>query len=228
MKPLLFLFLAFGLLGCVSSAPPAEPRLLVIGDSMMAAHRVTGRAVSDSVAKALNEPVTDRSIVGARMIYHLPITGAVGFSIPQQYRGGRYDWVIVNGGGNDLWLTCGCHGCDRKLDRLLTKDGSGGAIAELVQRIRAEDTRVLWVGYMRSPGINSPIESCADEGAELEHRLITLSGIDSGMHYLSLADLVPEGDRSYHGIDIIHPSLKGSREIGKRIAAYIRELDHTR
>ncbi|MGR3546916.1 MAG: SGNH/GDSL hydrolase family protein, partial [Roseovarius sp.] len=48
-----------------------------------------------------------------------------------------------------------------------------------------------------------------------------LAGLDRGVHFLPLADLVPHGDRSYHGIDLIHPSLKGSRVIGQRIAEII-------
>lgn len=45
---------------------------------------------------------------------------------------------------------------------------------------------------------------------------------DSGVHFISLADLVPHGDRSYHAADMIHPSVKASRAIAARIAAVIR------
>jgi hypothetical protein len=33
--------------------------------------------------------------------------------------------------------------------------------------------------------------------------------------------MVPHGDRSYHAIDLIHPSFKASRQIGQRIAQII-------
>ena len=36
-------------------------------------------------------------------------------------------------------------------------------------------------------------------------------------------DLVPEGDASYHAIDMIHPSAKASAAIGGRVAAVIRQ-----
>jgi hypothetical protein len=228
MKRLLLLILPLFFAGCMETTPPAEPRILVMGDSLMAAHRISGRAISDSVSKALNEPVVDRSLVGARMIYHLPLSGAVGFNIASQYRGGTYDWVIANGGGNDLWLVCGCTGCTRKLDQLITKDLKSGRIPELVTKLEGSGGRILWVGYLRSPGFDTPIESCGEEGDELESRIQKLAAERTSLHYLSLADLVPEGDRSYHGFDLIHPSLKASAEIGGLIAEYIRGVDSTR
>ncbi|MGH1463795.1 MAG: SGNH/GDSL hydrolase family protein [Cognatishimia sp.] len=227
---LIFLFLlTFTLSSCVSTSTRQDVsrhdlRILTMGDSMMAAHRISGRAISDSVARHLNNPVNDRSVLGARMLYALPITGSMGLNISQQFRGGSWDWVIVNGGGNDLWLGCGCNICDRKMNKMITRDGQYGVIPDLVSRIRATGAQVLWLGYLRSPGVGSPIEGCREEGNALENRIIALSAQTAGMHYMSLADLVPYGDRSYHGIDMIHPSLKASAEIGARAAAIIRHL----
>jgi acyl-CoA thioesterase I len=48
-----------------------------------------------------------------------------------------------------------------------------------------------------------------------------MSRFDAGVTFLPMSDLVPFGDRSYHGLDLIHPSVKGSRGIGQRIAALI-------
>jgi acyl-CoA thioesterase-1 len=44
-----------------------------------------------------------------------------------------------------------------------------------------------------------------------------------GVHFIAMADLVPHGDGSFHGLDMIHPSIKGSNAIGTRIATYIRK-----
>lgn len=216
------------LAACLSGAPTAEPRILVIGDSMLAAHKLSDRAVAGTVSSTLGEPVVDRSVIGARLAYQLPVSGALGFNIAQQYRGGKFDWVIANGGGNDLWLGCGCHACVRKMDRLISKDLTGGAIPDLLRRLEDSDAKVLWLGYLRSPGVNSPIESCADVGRELEARITALAARRAGFHYLSMKDLVPHGDRSYHGIDMIHPSIKGSAAIGARAVAYIQRVDPTR
>jgi lysophospholipase L1-like esterase len=73
--------------------------------------------------------------------------------------------------------------------------------------------------------VTSPIEGCRDEGDEMDRRMSRLSKLDSGVHFLSLDGLVPHGDRSYHTLDLIHPSTKGSTEIGKRVAEIIRKTE---
>lgn len=220
------------LMSCVQPAGSPEvtkgPRILAMGDSMMAAHKMTGRSVSGHVARALNEPIQDHSMVGASMSYALPITGAMGLNISKQFRGGKWDWVVLNGGGNDLWFGCGCHSCDHKIEKLISEDGRSGKIPSLVARLRNTGAQVLWIGYLRSPGVGSPIESCRDEGDELENRLHHMANSQKGVHFISIADLVPHGDRSFHGIDMIHPSLKGSAEIGARVSAYIQKADPIR
>lgn len=217
--------LVFLLLSACAATTPADdgPRILAMGDSLMAAHSISGRSIADKTGSELGVPVSDRSVLGARMNYALPITGAMGMSIPKQYHGGEWDWVIVNGGGNDLWFGCGCGACGRKMDRMISEDGRRGTIPGLMSRLRESGAQVVYVGYLRSPGMGSPIESCRDEGDELDLRLTRLAALDSGLHFLPLADLVPHGDRSYHGADMIHPSLKASREIGAMVAEVIRQ-----
>jgi len=209
--------------GNQTAARDKSARILTMGDSLLAAHSISGRAVSDAVEKALGEQVFDRSVAGARVIYGLPITGAMGMKIAKQYRTGKWDWIILNGGGNDLWFGCGCHACERKINRLISNSGLGGEIPRLVANLRRTGARVIYVGYLRSPGVGSPIESCKDEGDELERRIDEMAKADAGVYFLSLAQMVPFGDRSYHGFDMIHPSLKASREIGKRIAEIIKQ-----
>ena len=48
---------------------------------------------------------------------------------------------------------------------------------------------------------------------------------DAGVTFVSIADLVPDGDSSYFAIDMIHPSVKGSRAIADRIAGVIRDTE---
>lgn len=211
------------LAGCGESPSSDFPsRILVVGDSMLATNRLNDQAVADEMETTLGEQVVDRSTIGARFFYPLPITGRLGMNISKQYVAGDWDWVIVNGGGNDLWLGCGCVLCNHKLDRLISKDGRNGRIPAFLSRLRQSGARVVYVGYLRSPGMGSPIEYCKDEGDELEARVARLAERDPGLFYLSLQDLVPEGDASYFRIDMIHPSAKASAEIGKRVAALIR------
>lgn len=203
----------------------AEPRIIVMGDSLLAMHKLMGRSVSSSVEQELGVQVTDTSVAGARFIYRLPISGALGLNITKQYRQGDWDWAVLNGGGNDLWLGCGCMRCEGKLNRLISGDGRRGVIPGFVSRLRQSGAQVIYVGYLRTPGITSPVEHCTDEGAEMDRRVALLASLDRGVHFLPLADMVPYGDRTYHGIDLIHPSFKASRKIGERIARIVVEND---
>lgn len=209
---------------CISTAHPAaaeQQRVLLIGDSLFATNALTGRSVGSYLSKYLGSRVTDRSTIGARMVYRLPLTGAMGLSIPAQYQGGPWDWVVVNGGGNDLWFGCGPDNCDRKLNQLISISGKGGAIPKLLAQAHNNGSKVLFVGYMRSPGIDTPIEHLKDEGDALEARLATLARKVPNVHFLPLTDMIPHGDLSYLAMDRIHPSPKASKEIARRIAKVI-------
>ena len=192
-----------------------------MGDSLLAWHRISGRSVADSIERHLQEPVADHSVGGSSILYPLPVSGAMGLSIPRQYRDGAWDWIILSGGGNDLLFGCGCLGCDRIIDWMITADGATGRIPDLVARLRNTGARVIHVGYLRSPGVGSAFEHCKDEADEFERRIELHAQGDDGVYFVSLADLAPSGDRSFHGLDMIHPSVKGSAAIGQRIAALI-------
>lgn len=210
----------------IAGAEGRSPRILAMGDSLMASHSISGRSVADNLSRMLGEPVLNRAVLGARMIYKLPISGAMGLSIPAQFRGDGWDWVVMTGGGNDLWLGCGCGRCQRKMDRLIAQDGTSGALPQLMARVRKSGARVVYVGYLRSPGIHTPIEHCKDEGDELEARVARLAQRVEGVHYLSLQDLVPRGDTSFFALDGIHPSVKASRAIAERLATLLAAERH--
>ena len=197
-------------------------RVLVVGDSMFATNRANNKAVADVLEAELGAQVLDRSVFAARYFHPLPISGAAGMRLSTQYREGDWDWVVMNGGGNDLLLGCGCSLCQGVLDRLVTKDGRGGAIPSYVARVRASGARVIYAGYLRNPGMGTPIKHCGPAGNELDRRLTLMAGFDAGVTFVPMADLVPYRDASFHGIDRIHPSFKGSRGIGERIAAIIK------
>ena len=205
----------------VGMARADSPRILTIGDSLMASHAITGRSIAGYLEKHLGEPVADRSVLGAHMVYNLPITGAMGMSIPAQFKDRDYDWVVMTGGGNDLWLGCGCGRCDRRMNKLISRDGTRGKIPKLMAKIQKSGAQVVFVGYLRSPGLDSPVEHCKDDGDELEARISRLAARVDGVHFVNNQDLVKPGDRSFHAFDMIHPSIKTSRHIAARVAALI-------
>lgn len=196
-------------------------RILAMGDSLLAANAGAGLSVADVVQTALGEPVVDRSMPGASILYGLPITGSLGLKIEKQFRKGNWDWIVLNGGGNDLLFGCGCHRCEGRMEWMISQTGESGEIPNLVYKLRQTGARVIYVGYLRSPGVGSAIESCRDDGDALEARIQKMADADDGLYFLSLADLVPFGDRSFHGFDMIHPSVKGSTAIGRRVASLI-------
>lgn len=223
LRLILLTLTALVLAGCGETVMrDAQPRILLLGDSLMATHGMSGNSVSHAMERQLGEPVIDRSVSGARFLYALPISGAAGLNITKQYREGDWDWVVLNGGGNDILFGCGCGPCRGRIDRLISEDGKRGVIPGFVSKVRQRGAQVIFVGYMRTPGVASPIEHCVDEGREMDRRVARLAALDRGVHFLGLEDLVPEGDRSYHAIDLVHPSAKGAHAIGQRIASMIR------
>lgn len=221
MPPFLLFCLAFS--GCGEQiTSTTKSRILLLGDSMMAANAIGRHSVADGLEAELREEVIDRSVNGARYFYYLPISGAAGLRLDAQYRPGKWDWVVLNGGGNDLLFGGGCGQSTNQLDRLITPDGRHGAIPGFVANIRASGARVLYVGYLRNPGTFTPIKACGPAGNELDRRLAKMAALDKGVESLAIADLVPYGDSSYHQLDRIHPSPKGSRAIARRIAAYLK------
>lgn len=234
--PIAFVAIALSLLVTVPAFAQGEvvrqqkedAKILAIGDSLMAWNGLGGRSIPKVLSQILKEPVRSHANVGAFMIYGLPISGALGKRISAQFRSGDWDWVVATGGGNDLWLGCGCRKCARRMDRMVSADGRRGAVPDLMRKIRKTGARVVFFGYLRSPGSGSTIEHCKNEGDAYDARLAVMADQMDGVWFLSNADLVPPGDSSFHSSDRIHPSRKGSIAIAQRVAALIRRHDQSR
>ena len=197
-------------------------RVLVMGDSFMTSNASARASFPHVLSGLLNTSVKSKAVAGARHLYALPITGGLGMNISKQYRSGNWDYVVMNGGGNDLWMGCGCGKCTRKMKKLISADGRKGAIPSTVARARRDGAKVIYVGYLRSPGRGSPIEGCKPLGDKLEARISKLAALDAGITFVSLADMVPYGDGSFHALDMIHPSPKGSAAAAQRVLAAMR------
>ncbi len=211
--------------GCgETAAPGGKATILLLGDSMLASNSAAGAAVADVIEGELGREVIDRSVPGARYFYGLPITGAAGLRLTAQPRPGPWEVVVVNGGGNDFLFGCACGRCNGVMNRLISADGRTGAIPDFVARLQADGAYVVYAGYLRNPGTATPIKGCRDEGDELDRRLAALDRINDRMTFLPMSDVVPYGDTSYQQADRIHPSVKGSRAIGLRIARHIATL----
>lgn len=177
--------------------------------------------MSGALERRIDERVTDRSVVGARFNYALPITGAMGLNVSKQYVSGAWDWVIINGGGNDLLFGCGCVACDHTIEKLISADGRYGKIPALVRKARSENARVILVGYLHSPGVPSLVDGCRNDDNELQRRISKIPALDDGVFYVRASDIVGSGDTSFHSGDRVHPSVKGSAALAQRIAEIV-------
>ncbi|MEL7091498.1 MAG: SGNH/GDSL hydrolase family protein [Pseudomonadota bacterium] len=222
MRVIVALLACLMLVACVEGVPKGgKARVLAMGDSLMAWNSGRGQSVAHALEARLAAPVVDRSVPGASFLYGLPITGSLGLRIERQFVEGDWDWVVLNGGGNDFLLRCNCSRCDRVLDRLISADGTQGEVPALVTRVRATGAQVAYLGYLRTPGVTSSIERCGAIGDRFEARLARMAARDAGVVFVSNAGLVPDGDRSFHAQDLIHPSAKGSAAIAARVAQVI-------
>ncbi len=211
------------LFGC-QDMPSRHPdaKIIAVGDSLMAWNATSGSSIPDIVADSIGAPVVDRTVSAAWLQTQYDAQGRAQTGVQAQFVEGNWDWAIVNGGGNDLMLGCGCSRCDAVLDNMISEDGNRGQIPNFLRRIRTTGTRVIYVGYLRSPELCTPIEHCKAEGDEFEARIARLAQQDEGIIFVSSQDVARPGDASYFSFDLIHPSRKSSRIIGERVAEVIK------
>ena len=229
------LLLAIGVLqACVSQFSGAsgpelgnekQPRILAIGDSLMRWNALSGNSIAQVISKNLNEPVVDRSQVGSVMLFKQNAGQGAAVSIPEQYIAKDWDWTVMTGGGNDLLLGCGCMACDDTINEMVSENARDGKIPDFLKTIRDNGSKILYIGYLRSPGLLTPIEHCKNEGDLFEARLAKFADSEENIYFASMQNLVPRGDASYFSLDRIHPSRKTSKMIGEFAADFIGKHD---
>lgn len=211
MRPFV-LALCLLLAGCASLPESSErgARVIVLGDSVMAWNRDQGTAIADVIERRLGAPVLDASVSGARMRFG-GVGGAIGFSIPGQYREGDWDAVVLNGGANDLLATCDCNRCDAVLDRLVNQD-----YPAFLNRLA--DTPVYIVGYYGPAGDRrGSYDVCNDDLQVLERRLTRLAATRPNVQVVRVRDAIT-GTPALYDSDRVHPSPAGSERIGTLVA----------
>lgn len=226
LRHLAALVFAGALAGCATTSPNDDARILVIGDSILAWHGATGGSAADALARALNEPVDRRAKSTSRFTTNIPRIRDTGGEIRTQYRPGNYEWVVLNGGANDLRSECGCRRCDATLTDLIDANGQNGAIPELVTRIRGDGARVLVLGYyFTDPDRPTPFTPCRDEVAELNDRFERLAARDAGVYFAPSSTVIDPKNQADFFVDSIHPSRPAAARIGRLMAGIIAEAD---
>lgn len=190
--------------------------ILVIGDSVLAYNK---GALGDVIAAETNRKVVSRAALGARVV--APVAYSVlGLSIPGQLSRGPWNWVVLDGGANDLVGTCGCAGCDDQVDALISANGASGAIPDFIAQARATGAQVLWMGYYQAPE-SASFKNCRTALVEMERRIAIHAQSRDGVHFVDAEAVFDPANRSLYAADMTHPSPEGSAVLGRFLAQSI-------
>ncbi|MBX2803652.1 MAG: SGNH/GDSL hydrolase family protein [Myxococcales bacterium] len=192
-----------------------------VGDSILEWNLRGGDSIPQVAAAELTRGAYNAAVSGARVLGDPP-------TIDEQYETKDWDWVIVNGGGNDLNEDCDCDGCDDVLDDLVTADTGFGDQVDLVERIQADGAQVVILGYYELPSFDDvdedgPFAKCADELATLSQRQQGLASRLDGVWFADGRNAVRSSDDALFDNDQLHPSRAGSQRLGELVASVIGE-----
>lgn len=219
MRGLIALILVWLLVGCAGTAPQKGGDILALGDSVMAWNG--DQAIPAVIEKRLGRQVVSKAVPGAQFDNPSALFGAVGFDVQKQFPGGTWNWIVLNGGANDLSQDCGCGLCTDSVNGLISRDGSSGAIPAFIARLRKETgARILWMGYYKGTGAGS-FEGCRGDLVEIERRIASLAARDPNIFFVDSESIIDPTNLDYFASDKVHPSALGSALIGALLAQEI-------
>lgn len=189
---------------CVDmEALPADPNVLLVGDSVFDFNPDVCGDVGDFISLSRGARIDDRA-VGGTWLDHPENEDILG-----SYAPGPWAWVIVDGGGNDLNEGCSCE-CDTELDALVSADTLTGAMPTLVEAAVADGARVILFGYYE-PAPGSEFAPCDQELVTLSERYAALADRVEGVVFLDGRTLVSAvGDPATFHEDGIHLTPAGA------------------
>ncbi|MEO0600907.1 MAG: SGNH/GDSL hydrolase family protein [Myxococcota bacterium] len=202
---------------------PKHANMLAIGDSILAAHAKAGASIPHVAAARTGHVVHNVAINGAELL-----EGGAIRAIPLQRVAGKWDWLVMNGGGNDLNGRCGCGDCRAVLDQQISADATSGALVDIVKEAVASGTRVLFMGYPElPPGARFGFDRCDDILVEQKSRIATLARNTPQLWFVDAADVIDAADLQLFVEDRVHPNREGSRVMGEYIAKTIESADES-
>lgn len=192
-----------------------DPTVLVIGDSVMEWNRSEDASVADVIAALTARAVQNNAVSGS-------LLSGGGEDIRDQYEPGPWEWVVMDGGANDLGETCGCGPCGDVLNDLASPDGIRGAYPDFVRRLVSDGAGVLVMGYYMAPtGAETEFTACADDLEELNRRLQAMASATDRVTFAPATEVIDPDNREHYDEDLVHPSIEGSRLIGELFANII-------
>ena len=210
---LIFLFLTC-LSGCeeVDRGSLQNTKILAIGDSIFEWHIWNQHSAPEHVEMELGISVYNNARSGSLITEETP-TG-----IRNQYIEGDWDWIVMDGGGNDLNTLCQCNNCSDVQDEIESK------YKEFLQQLlEKEDLKILIWGYYGLPQkAKYGFDECHDDFEELSRRQKKLADTNQRIFFVDGREEITGDDKSYFYIDKLHPSRKGTEVIGRQISEVIK------
>lgn len=219
MRLLLVFLAALHLAACGDAPRQGGGDILVIGDSVLAWNRQSEQDVGRLIGVELGRDVVNRATLGAR-VQSGGVAALAGLSIPRQLSSGPWNWVVMNGGANDLVSTCNCNRCDAEVDQLISATGETGAIPDLIARARSQGAKVLWAGYYDAPDSLS-FAGCRPSLVELDRRVALYARANDGVFFVDIEDVLDPADADLLASELTHPSPAGSLVIARFLARAI-------
>ena len=201
------------LAGCAGEGVPADATVLAVGDSILAWNREEGASIPEVAGRELDRVVHNVAVSGSW------ITGDEDDAIPAQYVEGSWDWVIADGGANDLNGECECGDCDAVMDTIIAEDARAGEYPVLADRVRAGGARLLVMSYPRlPPGARFGFDRCEAELETLSARQAALAAARDDVFFVDVRPIVDGTDLALFVADQVHPSIAGGEVMGKAVA----------
>ncbi|MGR3435709.1 MAG: SGNH/GDSL hydrolase family protein [Shimia sp.] len=200
----------------------AAQEVLVMGDSTLAWNR---QGVARGLEAALGVSAEGRAVPGANMSAEGLGQRILGGQVPGQYRDGPWDWVVVNGGANDLLSECDAGGCGPVVDGLVSADGARGEIPTMIAQLRATGARVVWVDYYLSPRGLADLSPKNPDFEALQERTRAMAARDPGVLWVDMGDVLDPRDPDDFARDRLHPSAVGSGKVAVLVAEAMRGAD---
>lgn len=203
--------------------------ILAIGDSILTWNAGANATIPEVMSRELDRTVMSRAVSGAYISHPDPDEADERNEIRQQYVEGEWDWVVMDGGVNDLNVECGCGDCGDVMDAMIGADGLSGEIPEFVRGLVASGSQVMYVGYYDLPNdAEFGFNRCGDEVDMLNARLDEMAETIAGVWYVSAGDAVVADGVAAYDDDLIHPSVLGSARIGEHVARAIERIEGDR
>ena len=200
--------------GALRGAPPEGTRLIAVGDSILDWNRAEDADIPLLVSQRTGLPAFNAAISGAEFVGR--------FAIPNQLPEGDWEWLLLDGGGNDLTGHCGSPAAaEVVLDQLIDDEDLSGAYAEFLTPITNTGTRVIIMGYAPISVAGGPFAPCEFALNDLRSRQAAFAASDPMITFVDVRDVITPDNLAAYDPDLIHPSPAGGALMADLIAQTI-------